>query len=245
MVSIVLKVTLLLTCCSLHKGKPVLINIKHSQLLSFLPYTVVCNSDQCTAINQSSLLENSSYQLVSQAVSDKIIFMPFYKITCNGRISTWEVQINGQGTNSVDISFTVWKPNNGSISEYSLVGKNKLHLIDVHNVTTYHLSPELEDQIDVEPGFVIGLHISNTEGPSSGVRTVHVESIEQYMTYYINYSATLGASSLLNYNTATFFKVNEIPLVSVEIGKYALHNNSINLNLLFTQNCFKQNNIIQ
>ena len=174
----------------------------------------------CTTINQTSLLEYP-HQTVSQAVSDRIIFMPFHQITCEGRISMWQVQINGKGTHSVDISFTVWKPSNTSTSEYSLVGMNSLHVTEVYNATTLQLEPELEDQIDVEPGFVIGLHVGNTEGSSSAVSTVRVEaSDQQYITYYINYAATLGVSTLLDYNTASLFKVNEIPLVSAKIGKY-------------------------
>ncbi len=146
--------------------------------------------------------------------------MPFYKITCQGRVAQWKVQIDGKGTESMNITFTIWKHNTATNpSRFVLVGKNTLTLNNVHNVTTYELTPSLEDQIAVEPGFVIGLHVGRSIGPTSAVNAIGIEPNEQYSTYFINSDEIQDVDAFLDVSMASVISFNQIPLVAAEIGE--------------------------
>ena len=178
---------------------------------------------QCTTINTEDVLEKMSH-LTSIPTPNEMILLPFYKVTCEGRVAEWEVQVNGRGTLSQDITFTVWKPNPDSTSRYSLVGKNSLTLTDAHNIITYYLTPDFEDQIEVQPGFVIGVHMGDPEGNNSAaINAASVDSSEPFLTHYFRSINLNKADAVLDTFTATRTYNNQIPLVSAKIGEYSSH----------------------
>ena len=120
----------------------------------------------------------------------------------------------------MNITFIIWKHNTAtSSSSFVLVGKNTMTLNNVLNVTTYELTPSLEDQIAVEPGFVIGFHVGRSIGPASAVNAIGIDPSKQYSTYFINSDEIQDVDAFLDVSMASVISFDKIPLVAAEIGE--------------------------
>lgn len=128
--------------------------------------------------------------------------------------------MNGQGTTSLEVVFTVWRPSEVDQLKYELVGNNSLTLTNIKDVCTYHLIPNKDQQIAVQPGYVIGLYISTPNGPSSAVHTLELDTTsERYSTYYIDSEVIQKSQTLLDVGTTSDTQFNQIPLISAKISK--------------------------
>ena len=147
-----------------------------------------------------------------------MVFNPGNHIQCRGSISTWELHLNGRSQRSLEITFTVWRPLESAAKpiQYTLVGKNVLTVNTSERFESYQLSPDPEDQIDVEPGYVIGFYVNQTEGIAPQFYLVRLDS-EQPM-YFIS-TATLEDDQPIIDTSMAIITLDQVPLVTAKIGK--------------------------
>ena len=99
-----------------------------------------------------------------------LVLVPHYQIQCSGLVSEWTAVIDGElDHKTIDLSYQVWRlgPTNNS---YTLVGKNHHKIVYNTNEHVYSFRPEMNEQIQVQIGDIIGLYTYDSTDTKYGVR---------------------------------------------------------------------------
>ena len=135
---------------------------------------------------------------------------PNLEIKCTGHITSWKAYTRHAEPNS--IQFQVWRPDSNDGS-YSLVGRNTLsNEKPVMEVVT--LNVQSADNVQVQPGDVIGLYQGNS-GRGQQIRT---KPDPNSMWYF----KTTGAPAIgfkLHLSNAMLVSSQHIPIITLTIGK--------------------------
>ena len=99
--------------------------------------------------------------------------IPSYRFTCCGNITKWGVDVHpaGGGNDRVyNLDLQVWRPSPTvqTTGCYSLVGINRFTSVPLANQVA-EVTPLPQEQIEFQPGDVLGFNLENTNGDDGGV----------------------------------------------------------------------------
>ena len=108
--------------------------------------------------------------------------IPSYRFTCCGNITAWGVDVHpaGGGHDRVyNLDLQVWRPSPTVQTSgcYSLVGNNRFTSVPLANQVAV-VTPLPQEQIEFQPGDVLGFMLENTDRSDGGV-VLLVDSPEQ------------------------------------------------------------------
>ena len=103
------------------------------------------------------------------------VLIPSYRFTCCGNITEWGVDVAPAGNNHdrvYNLDLQVWRPSPTvrTTGCYSLVGNNRFTSVSLANqVAIVTPLPPRQEQIEFQPGDVLGFNLENTDGNDGGV----------------------------------------------------------------------------
>ena len=108
--------------------------------------------------------------------------VPSYRFTCCGKITEWGVDVSRGGSRFdgiYDLDLQVWRPSPTVLTTgcYSLVGNNRFTSVPLANGVAV-VTPSPQEQIQFQPGDVLGFMMENPHGRNGGV-VLLVDSPEQ------------------------------------------------------------------
>ena len=165
------------------------------------------------------------------------VIIPSYRFTCCGNITEWGVDVHpagGMHDGLYNLDLQVWRPSPTvqTTGCYSLVGINRFTSVPLPNQVA-EVTPLPREQIEFQPGDVLGFNLENTDGDDGGV-VLLMDSSEQgdsgYETeevWYADFSnpviagecqLVVGSQPGRMLNTMT----SAAPVISVAYGKIIL-----------------------
>jgi hypothetical protein len=110
------------------------------------------------------------------------VIIPSYRFTCCGNITEWGVDVHPAGDNHdgvYNLDLQVWRPSPTvqTTGCYSLVRNNRFTSVSLANQVAV-VTPLPQEQIEFQPGDVLGFNLENTDRDDGGVVTL-IDSPEQ------------------------------------------------------------------
>ena len=171
--------------------------------------------------------------------------IPSYRLNCCGNITEWGVDLNPDGTDArFDFIFQVWRPasNVNATGCYSLVDdfistEIPIGIWPMQNVDVARITPSLADQLQFQPGDVLGFYVeSHGEGSRPGGDAnngVALLTSSSYASELVWYGSIGDATTQISQtdscpypvgNTGTLnLQTCAAPVISVSITTYFCH----------------------
>ena len=120
-----------------------------------------------------------------------------------------------------DITFQVWRPSGNVLSSgcYSLVGENAFSRIDLGEGGLVCEAPPAGSEIRVQPGDVVGFHVTHARGGDKGVQLDG--SFDSEMVWYDVDAQPSGDSQCVGSESGRTLQsfTNHAPILSVSLGE--------------------------
>lgn len=144
------------------------------------------------------------------SLDDKQAIIPTYKFSCRGTITQWGVSTEKRGSHLIELQ--VWRHTLPNV--YHKVGSNRFNQGPKKMQKLMYLTPDPRDQINVEPGDVIGLYVSNDPDIDDNYKIQYEPSSSVRMLYFSSHSAATNIAS-----TALTQSLDVALLLHVEVCK--------------------------
>ena len=156
-------------------------------------------SEQCTRVDYPNFVDRSRDLIQFGFSGPGQILVGAYRFACDGFITQFDLFCRGNGSQTAE--FQVWRPNppTDGMTTFTLVGKHVLLDVrpDQNNLLSY--SVPQDQQIQVQPGDIVGLRAYNATEPNAFIVQAHIDlgaNSADVIGYNLNENET--TPSLLN-----------------------------------------------
>lgn len=141
--------------------------------------------------------------------------IPAYNFTCNATVTRWGLSIEKKGQHRIDLQ--VWRPLEDLLGSYHLVGANTFNVKPQTGQKLLYLLPDVMDQIQVQPGDVVGLYIENNASVDDDYAIQYVPNVNGVTVHYKQTDQPLDM--IQSYTMLPVQFPNIAPVMMVETGE--------------------------
>ena len=150
------------------------------------------------------------------------VIIKSYQFHCCGKVGGWAAYVEpggGRHDGVYTIRFQIWRPTGGN--SFFKVGENRFFQVDLDPDSEINKTPMLAEQLQFQPGDVLGYYLEQTGGDNGGIQ--FDESFTQEELWYATGNSNLQNENQLNIGIGRDLSLSTSlgPIISVSYSKFS------------------------